>query len=775
MELLFYAIAFYALLFAIRYLLVFLQIRKIIIQCPQSEIQPEDAVPGYLKSLFEQVGVELAHLGFEFCSFLQVTPMPKLDFPKDSEVLLYHPALKTYAMVGIKQVFEPTDVFDIRFFTFFQDQSLLLTLNGTSYGVVGQVPNTVLEDPQTADTQVHWQAHEAKLQQLITTKIIADLAPTAFLDALRHHYQRYFEHQVKAGQFSQLPGQPLFRRSFWACWQMVPKLMKGASKENAIAKQRKQLAITNPSLKHEIPVELEVRQFQRIEQLQNQGKKSKLSLWVTLASFVVFIAAYTSLMQPVQLAIFIGALLLHEGGHVLAMKLCGYRDTSMLFLPFLGALATANKDNATVTQKFWVSFAGPIPGLLLGIGLMLFTRGGHYPEWVSEASWILIGLNLFNLLPVYPLDGGQIADLLVFSRIPLLGLLFKSLGVLLLILFGLGRPMMLGFAVLIGLTIPTSYRSDRLNAKLRKEFSQIQTGDQESLLSAIFMKLKEFGYGALPFHKKRTLAKTLMLRHSDSYSKRTTKIFLTLIYAVSLIGGLMGALEGVLPGWWRSIPMTFVDPTASAKQDIKKITATINAKPNDMESYLLRAHLQFGLKNYRAAIADTSQVIEAKPDLHNATLIHRAYTLRSAARRKLGDISGAAADTQQFVALYRKAQLAAVNQRIQANPDKADFYLDRAQLFAEFGEHKKAIADCNKALQIDLKNAWAYFQRGSSWAELKASQQALSDVDQAIHLDPDFMEAYELRAEIRRQRGDKAGADADSRKAEELFQKEDSE
>ncbi len=770
MELLLYAIAFYALLFCVRYLLFFVHLRKRTIQYPQYEIQQNNTVPAYLKPLFKQSYIELSQLGFEFCNFLEVTPITKLDFPNDWEILLYHPALKTYATVGIKQMIEPTDLFSIAFFTFFQDKSLLLTLNGTSYGVIGEIPNTIVEDPYTAKLQIHWQTHESRLQQLATTKTPAELAPTAFLNELQQHLKFYIDYQVKTGEIYQLQGQSLFRLNQWELLKALPKITKGANKGEAIAKQRKQLAITDPSLQVEIPIELEVRQFQRMEQLQRGARNSKLSFWVLFISFAVFVASYTTLLSPERLAIFVGALLLHEGGHVLAMKLCGYRDTSMLFLPFLGALATARKDNATVTQKFWVSFAGPIPGLLLGIGLAIATRGGNYPDWVSEASWMLISLNLFNLLPIYPLDGGQIADLLMFSRVPMLGVLFKSVGVLLLLLlgFGLGRPMFMGFAVLIALTIPMSFRSDRMNVRLRKEFSDLKSNDPESLLSLIFTKLKQSGHGTLPFSKKYSLAKTLVQRRSEARAKWTTQVFLSLLYSFSLIGGFMGVLEALIPNLHTIIPMAFEDPTTRAKREIENATATIKTNPKDVNAYLRRASMQRLLKNYDAMIADTNRATQLDPN------DSRAYSIRSLARRSLGDKQGAAADAQKATALAQAQLLKKTNQRVRSNPNDGDAYLTRAQILSSRKDYLGAIADCDRALRINPQSAWAYLQRGSAWQQLKNNKRAIADLDQAIRVDSSLIEAYELRAEIRRQLGDEPGATADELKAKELIQKADS-
>ena len=159
---------------------------------------------------------------------------------------------------------------------------------------------------------------------------------------------------------------------------------------------------------------------------------------LALASLAAFIAVYATRFDPNTLLFFIAALILHEGGHLLAIIVCGYQEPIVFFIPFLGALATARKEHATLTEKFWISLAGPLPGLILGITIAIVSNWGQTPiealqNWNSAtnpwhgASLILIGLNLFNLLPIYPLDGGQISDLLIFARNPYLGVIYKSI------------------------------------------------------------------------------------------------------------------------------------------------------------------------------------------------------------------------------------------------------------------------------------------------------------------------------------------------------------
>ena len=137
----------------------------------------------------------------------------------------------------------------------------------------------------------------------------------------------------------------------------------------------------------------------------------KLKLFTTGATMLVSIGAY-ALLWPWQFAIgFTLLLLVHELGHVLEARRQGLPVSAPMFIPFLGALITMKQmpDNAWNEAK--VALAGPIVG-----------SAGALACWVAAealGSDLLLGLafvgfllNLFNLLPVVPLDGGRAAGAL---------------------------------------------------------------------------------------------------------------------------------------------------------------------------------------------------------------------------------------------------------------------------------------------------------------------------------------------------------------------------
>lgn len=127
-----------------------------------------------------------------------------------------------------------------------------------------------------------------------------------------------------------------------------------------------------------------------------------------LISMIVSIGAY-ALIYPWGFAIGIVLLLLvHELGHVIAAKRIGLPVSAPLFIPFLGALITMKKHPLDAKTEAYVAFGGPILGT---IGATAVFGAGYYMDSPLLYSLAYIGLllNLINLLPIHPLDGGRIA------------------------------------------------------------------------------------------------------------------------------------------------------------------------------------------------------------------------------------------------------------------------------------------------------------------------------------------------------------------------------
>lgn len=120
-------------------------------------------------------------------------------------------------------------------------------------------------------------------------------------------------------------------------------------------------------------------------------------------------------------------LFVHEYGHVHAMRRTGMRVRGMYFVPFLGAMAVTDDAFTSRRQQAYVALSGPLWGALFSLvptGLWLWTGD---PMWAAIASWWAI-INLFNLLPISPLDGGRVMQSFAYSFSSTLGVGVTVLG-----------------------------------------------------------------------------------------------------------------------------------------------------------------------------------------------------------------------------------------------------------------------------------------------------------------------------------------------------------
>ncbi len=94
-------------------------------------------------------------------------------------------------------------------------------------------------------------------------------------------------------------------------------------------------------------------------------------------------------------------------GHLLVARRQGLNTSLPMFIPFVGALITLKEMPKDVENEAWMALGGPILGSLAAIACVpVFVYTGD-KLWLWGAS-IGIMINLFNLLPVSPLDGGRI-------------------------------------------------------------------------------------------------------------------------------------------------------------------------------------------------------------------------------------------------------------------------------------------------------------------------------------------------------------------------------
>ncbi|HZG63012.1 MAG TPA: site-2 protease family protein [Rubrobacteraceae bacterium] len=126
----------------------------------------------------------------------------------------------------------------------------------------------------------------------------------------------------------------------------------------------------------------------------------------TALTMLLSIGAY-ALLFPVWFAVGVVVLIwVHEMGHVLQLKREGIKASAPMFIPFLGAFVAMKEMPKNALVEARVGLAGPVLGTLGGVATLgLYAGTGN--ELFLGLAYVNFLINLFNLAPILPLDGGR--------------------------------------------------------------------------------------------------------------------------------------------------------------------------------------------------------------------------------------------------------------------------------------------------------------------------------------------------------------------------------
>lgn len=158
----------------------------------------------------------------------------------------------------------------------------------------------------------------------------------------------------------------------------------------------------------------------------NQTLKFIISVVLFVAFYYFFVSKNLQIIT--WLAIIV---LIHELGHYFAMKIFNYEDLSIFFIPLVGAIAGGSKEKISQKEKAIVLLAGPVPGIV--IGMVLFLIANHLGNnSLLRLSYAFVLINILNLLPIYPLDGGQLLKTLFLGSRQIITAIFMIASIVLL-------------------------------------------------------------------------------------------------------------------------------------------------------------------------------------------------------------------------------------------------------------------------------------------------------------------------------------------------------
>ncbi len=132
----------------------------------------------------------------------------------------------------------------------------------------------------------------------------------------------------------------------------------------------------------------------------------KLKLFASTGTILVSLAAYALLWGWPFAAGFIALLFVHEMGHAIALRREGIKASWPMFIPFMGAVIASRSLGDSALAEARVGLAGPVLGSIGAAACILVWHATGNDLWRALAFTGFF-LNLFNLLPVVPLDGGR--------------------------------------------------------------------------------------------------------------------------------------------------------------------------------------------------------------------------------------------------------------------------------------------------------------------------------------------------------------------------------
>jgi Zn-dependent protease len=132
----------------------------------------------------------------------------------------------------------------------------------------------------------------------------------------------------------------------------------------------------------------------------------KLKLLTTGGTALVSVAAYSLFFGWTFAVGFVLLLLVHEMGHVIQLRREGVKASAPMFIPFFGAVVTAKTLGENALAEARVGLAGPILGTA-GAAACLVIAEATNSDFFRALAYIGFFLNLINLVPLVPFDGGR--------------------------------------------------------------------------------------------------------------------------------------------------------------------------------------------------------------------------------------------------------------------------------------------------------------------------------------------------------------------------------
>ncbi len=454
---------------------------------------------------------------------------------------------------------------------------------------------------------------------------------------------------------------------------------------------------------------------------------------------------------------FVLCILLHELGHALAAKLVGVEVKSVVIW-LLGGFTSLSRRPEKPAHNLVIAAAGPLVNMLLAflcvlaymflflfaprnVDASIFLWIQTFTELFLSLAFVNVILVVFNLLPIYPLDGGNILHStmeLFFGRsnADLITMLVSIPILLGLIVFGIFTQdyLLLASCVLIALAIGTLNRSALRSINLgvnylfkRSGYHYLQ-GDFERAIQYYTQDIeREPQQSAHYLARAACYLNILQKERAIADVERALKLNPKSMMALQLRGEIYA-----------------MDKNYDAALDLFTQAQEIN--PHWAIPHYDRGSVLLDKKEYQSALDEFEKAISLSPQMW------LFYLIRSIVHFKLGNLESAHKDQDQALRLSEKESLVMTELNTLVYKDCLDWAEDyygrvllkqarsgyahqgRADAYRINDQHEKAIADYTRAIELMPKEARLHFGRGISYSALNENEKAREDFQKTLTL-----------------------------------------
>jgi Zn-dependent protease len=403
----------------------------------------------------------------------------------------------------------------ISYETIYESKRECITVDGLDYGYPAIPDDTYLFDHYFGNDEKVYEAHlkDRDIEGEVLSKRV--FAP----EELRHHkeaidalYSKTYEkegytHSTSYGyRFTPSIKLWIFSKKMVKKYKQYSKVLAQSRHEEDCNRKEEE----NQKSKSEINSLL--MQLSSIDKPRGEGNKK---VWF-VGSMIVFAILFGFLgFSLLEIGMLVVVLLIHELGHFLAMRYFGYTDTSIFFMPF-GAATIGRKSKKSAFEEYVILLAGPLPGIIISAILFMAMMMNVLPqenEIISQYVMFSFIINYLNLLPIYPLDGGRITQVLLLLRYPRAQFYFYLVSLVVIVLAALLLQdfILLIFVVIVGLALRHNYYISKIMHKILTTNHNNEITKED--IAEMLVNDKSFKT-QLPFNKAHIVKQVIEILHT---------------------------------------------------------------------------------------------------------------------------------------------------------------------------------------------------------------------------------------------------------------------